>query len=330
MLNWSDIFSAPGVSGGGYTVTLTKITETTLDWAPDLDTEMLFVLGCGAAGGGASGAAGWHTGNATSERIYGSSGAGSPKIVGVPFLRAMLPTTIDIEIGEGGLGGAPAVKNTTGSTAIPGNDGVTGGDTHFGDFLTIEGGNPGQASSLVGDRYNVTNKSAIIYGLFHDTVRSDFSLSEHSDGTRDGNAFLSPMPGRAGEVTSSFVRVEAGYAGGKIVNLGGDTLLAGHAAPAVVDTPTLLGAHGADGVGANHLAGWYFGQCGQTGGAAWSNLTGAVLVGGDGGDGADGGPGAPGGHAIKDFSGGVGSATSGRGGKGGDGVLYIFQFKRQS
>lgn len=108
-----------------------------------------FVMAEVWAGGGGGGSG--YRASAGLDRAGGSGGGGGAYGYRI-FKASDLPATVTVTIGSGGAGGAAVTVDST-----VGNDGVAGGNTSFGNLLTVYGGSGGNGGSG-------TTTTAPVYG----------------------------------------------------------------------------------------------------------------------------------------------------------------------
>lgn len=106
-------------------------------WTKPSNAKFVMVEAIGAGGGGGSG----RIGLTSSVRTGGGGGGGGAYGYGL-FPASSLPSSILVTVGAGGTGGASRT-----ATSVDGASGVAGGSSSFGSFLTVYGGNPGNAGT---------------------------------------------------------------------------------------------------------------------------------------------------------------------------------------
>lgn len=250
--------------------------------------DALVISGGGGGGSGRKGAA-------ASVRCGGGGGAGGNNSGWLSFAASALGATETVLVGSGGAGAVAQATNSTNGTA-----GTAGGDSSFGAYIVMRGGNPGQGGTA-------------------------------TTGT-GGTVTFGPWPGAAGAAASTTGGVGAdgpitifggsgGGAGGGITT--GNVAIAGGAGgrhPTVRSSSNTAGAGGtagaintSGGAGASNGTGLWMPSRG--GGGGGSSLTGNA---GSGGAGGNWGGGGGGGGAAVDSVG-----NSGAGGRGGDGLVVV-------
>ena len=121
-LNWAAL---PGATINEFTSSGT--------WTKPSGANFVLVEAWGAGGGGGSG----HR-NASAASAYGGSGGSGGAYFYQFFKASDLPSTVSVTVGAGGAGGAAVTVDST-----LGNLGTNGGNTSFGSYLTVYGGNGG-------------------------------------------------------------------------------------------------------------------------------------------------------------------------------------------
>jgi len=320
--------------GGGGGATVTVRTSGTADWTPDAASTAVRVLMWGGGAGGASGVCG---GNGQVRAGGGGGGGGS--FVVKDFQISDLTTPVSVAVGAGGAGGAKV-----GTAASAGNDGVVGGNTTFGTYLTAYGGGQGLGPALAivaetgGSGAGTAEAGAIgatgttnTGGLPASTAGADGiagqgggsnsasagSAAEYGGGAGGGHTNAANGDQTGGTSLWGGGGGGAGGNGGISQNNGSD---GGNTAVYVVAG----GGGGAGGaVRTNGTAGTSgAGKKGGTGGGGGGGSSSATVDAGDGGAGGLYGGGGGGGGAGTSGT----SAFSGKGGAGGNGAAIIIEF----
>lgn len=115
----ASLLGSPYVAGYA-TTTDYQIFTASSTWSKPLGAKWIKVMCWGGGGGGGS-----------NNNTYGGGGGGGGAFVEGMFASTSLPSTVNITIGAGGIGGAQY------------NDGEAGGNTTFGSYLTAYGGGGG-------------------------------------------------------------------------------------------------------------------------------------------------------------------------------------------
>ena len=318
--------------GGGATVTVR--TSGTADWTPDAASTVVRVLMWGAGGGGASGVCG---GNGQVRAGGGGGGGGS--FVVKDFQISALTTPVSVAVGAGGTGGAKV-----GTAASAGNDGVVGGNTTFGTYLTAYGGGQGLGPALAivaetgGSGAGTAEVGAIgatgttnTGGLPASTAGAD-GIAGQGGGSNSASAGSAAEygGGAGGGHTNAANGDQTGGTslwGGGGGGAGGNGGISQNAGSDGGNTAVYVVAGGGGGAGGavrtNGTAGTSgAGKKGGTGGGGGGGSSSATVDAGDGGAGGLYGGGGGGGGAGTSGT----SAFSGKGGAGGNGACIIVEW----
>jgi hypothetical protein len=110
----------------------------------------VIVEACGGGGGGGGGNGGARA--AGSFNAYGGGGGASGDYL--KTLIYVLPNeTISVTIGQAGIGGSGGINCSSATSCVAGGNGTNGGNTIFGNYLTIAGGNGGGGGYINGGSY---------------------------------------------------------------------------------------------------------------------------------------------------------------------------------
>lgn len=275
-------------------VILTEFTSNGT-WTKPIGLKRAFVSCVGGGGGGGSG----RCDNAGTNR-FGGGGGGGGAITFRQFAASDLPSSINVIIGNGGIGGTGVS-----TAATNGNPGTAGGDTSFGGLIITKGGSFGTggtgASGTGGQGGNA---------LLCSPLAGPYSLTGAGGGSGSsgngsgGSQGLSATTGAAGGgggggISSTNVSATNGGSGGSIYSNG--TVISGPSAGASPNglsnqsnflffSTTLaslsgLGTGGAGGYPPNIVSG-NGGNYGAGGGGGYASLTGTTS--GSGGNGGGG------------------------------------------
>ena len=296
--NWQVIGCTALISGSASNVQIFTASGTWTKPATGNTTEAECI---GGGGGGGSGDV-----EPSGTAANGGPGGGGAPLAAETFQTSTLPSTVAVTIATGGTGGAALTAAGTG------NDGVAGGNSTFGTYLTAFGGGAGQP---------VTNYGGGSGGLVSASTTHYGGLVCGSDGAGGGTAPSPPCINGGSGGGGSNGSGGAGNAGGA-AGYGGSGAGAGGGIPTggtfsagapSGSTPLVAGAAAGTTDGAAGAAG----SCGSAIGGCTGGGGGASSVSGTGGNGGAGGIGAGGG------GGGASETQSGAGGAGGGGECWI-------
>lgn len=256
-------------------------------WTKPANAKVVEVVAIGGGSGGGSG----RKGLSTAVRSGGGGGSGAAYSSN-KFDATLLPTTVEVTVGAGGIGGAAIIANSTN-----GNNGTNGGASSFGVFITAQGGNFGGAGTATTSTGGGTAGNGYQSGS-QGAGSSGASAGVGGQGNVSPNV-LSATGGASGGGISASNNAFAGATGGSKtlgMNVAGG----------------IAGAIGMSGGNGNVSP---FGGSGSGAGGGGASITGN---GGNGGNGGDYGGGGGGGGASTDNVG-----NSGAGGNGGAGVVIV-------
>jgi len=269
--------------------TTTYLTPGTYTWTPNAGVHTIEVICIGGGGGGGSGRKG-----AIFTNRFGGGGGQGGGYSRMIFSTSLFSGSLTIIVGTGGSGGVAVTVDTTN-----GNDGLSGGETSFGDYLIATGGSPGS-----GGTGTTSSKGGYNNGLgSYENGSAGGSSSVVGVNQEEGNiSTYAPTGGGAGgSINSSNVLVtNPGSNGGQCFLLNGHTLV----------------FSGGSGAGESLVNSSYIGLGGGGG-----NSSSATNAGAGGAGGSHGGGGGGGGASVNGAS-----KNSGAGGAGGPGAVIIFQY----
>lgn len=139
-----------GYPGNGAPVDLdpnTQLFTSSGVWTKPADAQWVRVILCGGGGGGGGGA---RAGAGSGDTILGGNGGGGGGISFIDIPASLLPSTVPVTIGAGGIGGS---GGTSGSAATAGS---AGGTSTFGDILSAEGGAASSGNPPYGGRGHIS------------------------------------------------------------------------------------------------------------------------------------------------------------------------------
>lgn len=263
-----------------------------------------------AAGGGGGSGNRADTGVASST---GGSGGGGGQYTYRFFKASDLSSTVSVTIGSGGTGGAAVTSNDT-----AGNNGVAGGNSSFGSYLTAYGGGGGLGAAVGSNSSGGAGGSA--YGAGSGATGAN-TTADRAFSAGSGGSSTGANNGYGGANGGGDVAGGAGSAGGASIYAG-----AGGGAGGCYDKDFTIARAGGAG-GAQIISGTSGGAGGAATGAA--GTAGANGAGGGGGGGRNGAGGAGGAGSQPGGGGGGGAgspngSSSGAGGVGGSGYAKIY------
>jgi hypothetical protein len=283
-----DIFNIPNQSGDSVKIYYTKGTTDWQTWQKPRNCKFIWMMCIGGAAGGGSG-----QGTTTVTGSQGSGG-GSAAITRALFPSNVLPDTLFIQPGPGGIG----ATGTTGATVVAGagkNSWVSIAPTLVSSMnIVCTSGNTAATSTTAETAATIAIGGLLSLGIF-----TSIAGVAGTTGAATALATTVVTAGCGGGAIATSIAAT----GSSIASVNGTTFV----------TPTILGGAATGANGANGIWFWkpFYGVGGAGGGA---NLSG---VGGNGGDGA---------YGCGGGGGGCGSTTGGNGGNGGDGLVIIATF----
>ncbi len=301
--NWYVFACTACSSGGGATENVQSFTANGT-WNKPTGSPQLTKVTC--TGGGAGGGSGAFEPSGT-EANGGSGGGGGSQLTRL-FQTSALPSSVTVTIGTGGNGG------TAVTAAGPGTNGVTGGNTTFGTYLTAYGGVYGPGGNTA-----AANNGGGGAGLLNHTIMcnaSGNSASPNPPGCAEGGAAGggNGTTGGAGNNGGSSVYGAAGGGSGGSLATSPVASAGGKGGASQSSTGGAGGSASAGGVGSQVAY-----DSGSGGGGGASALTGAAFAGGAGIAGSGGG----GGGAGCSSGGSCSATSSGAGGAGGNGFCVV-------
>jgi len=281
-------------------------------WTANARTKVVEVFGWGAGGGGGSGRA--DAGGAAA----GGGGGGAGGVFYFKGPVSFFSGTVTVVVGSGGAGGL--AQSTDGTNGNIGNAGSA--STQFGNLLATpgNGGAAGTTTAVAGGTNGLSQFLSNVYTTAASTSSGNGSNTigaapSQSSGTSANVPPMCGMGGGGGSGADSGTQRQAG-AGGKVVDVLGNTILAGGAGGL-----ESTGINGSNGISALTAVGRICGGSGGGGGGGYSVGAGGATAGGNGGNGINYGAGGGGG------GGGLSTvANSGAGGNGADGALIIIEY----
>ena len=295
-----DIFDIPNLQNRIQIFQTTTSSAAWQTWQKPRNCKYVYIYTIGGAGGGAAGQAG------TGTNRTGGSGGGSGAITRGIFPAAMIPDTLYILVGAGGLGGVSNSQGIAGSAtyvsmygnADAGNLLIYSNQANGGTISSVTGGVGGNSFSLA---------AAYLGGIM--TFGNAGGATGAAGGTNTG--------GNGSNVTPSFFLT--GGAGGGGASSAGVSGNGGNILSNGIIKQINGGVAGGITLGEN-------GYASQIPSINTSNKLQTIFTGGAGGAANATGTGGAGGNGAFGCGGGGGGAgiTGGRGGKGGDGLVIIF------
>ncbi len=301
--NWYVFACTACSSGGGATENVQSFTANGT-WNKPTGSPQLTKVTC--TGGGAGGGSGAFEPSGT-EANGGSGGGGGSQLTRL-FQTSALPSSVTVTIGTGGNGG------TAVTAAGPGTNGVTGGNTTFGTYLTAYGGVYGPGGNTA-----AANNGGGGAGLLNHAIMCNAngnSASPNPPGCAEGGAAGggNGTTGGAGNNGGSSVYGAAGGGSGGSLATSPVASAGGNGGASQSSTGGAGGSASAGGVGSQVAY-----DSGSGGGGGASALTGAAFAGGAGIAGSGGG----GGGAGCSSGGSCSATSSGAGGAGGNGFCVV-------
>lgn len=283
-------------------------TTTWQTWQKPVNASVVYIITIGGGSGGGGGRT-----SAINSAAGGGGGASSSITCGA-YAANMIPNTLHLLVGAGGVGGVGQATGTAGglsyvsfqpnTTAInilmqSGNAGATGG---VGSSSTTTGASGG------------TGGTAWAYATAINGNLGQITSSPGQNGTAGTGTGATPQ-------NLTFTTICSGGAGGGAVSGAGTTYAAGSILASAITpllSPGVMNAadstiHGSHGIG--NIFGYNQNPMFFTGGAGGASSSTTARKAGTGGNGSYGSGGGGGGGAY--------NATGGDGGKGGDGLIII-------
>ena len=278
------------------------ITED-CNWIKPDGISMVFIF---AAGGGGGGGGGW---SALSSANRGGGGGGAGGTISKLLVPAkLIPDTLKINIGVGGIGGGPSAFGTAGTATTIDLPQVNNGAAGF--ILNAFGGNAGLPGSGTAGGNGATTTSAPSFSSMILGGLGNLNSSNSPTGANGGA--VTPSAGANATLGTTYGSFVSGGAGGGGASSAG--LSANGGIVTITSTPpTYQTVTGGTTTSVNGSDGFFKFQpmfYSMGGGGGFGNGTGVGGNGGNGGNGSGGGGGGAG-------------TTGGSGGKGGDGLVVI-------
>jgi hypothetical protein len=278
-------------------------------WAKPRKCNFIYILSIDGGGGGTSG-----TSTLLNSNTVNNSGGGSGGVARAIINANLVPDTLYIKVGKGGIGGASTSGGANNATAA--TSGESSG-VFVSSYLSSQA-NAAQGVSLLGGSVSTNGGSGpvVATGIPASSLANSYLLGLTNiislAGISSAGFNTLTQPSDISPLTSQIV-----MAGGAGAPYNGILNGAGIAATSI--SPLIPGGIGGTTLGGNGADGYtswkpFF----STGGAGGGNATTAGGVAGNGGNGGIGCGGGAGGNAN--------AGTSGKGGNGGDGLVVIISF----
>lgn len=319
-------------------ISVKKIYTSNDTWVKPDNLKSIKVICLGGGGSGASGSARIAS---TSFNIAGGAGGGGGAISEMEILADNLPSTVSVTVAQSKAGGAGVT--VSGTSLVPGNDGLDGDASSFGTYVVANGGKKGTNG---GGTSSGSNGGTGGYSKgFGTSVTTDSTTAILGQGGQKDTNAENGGAGGGGCTTYTNSSGKGKNGGGSIYGAGGGGGGGSMGTGAVIDATTKggdggkVGAYSLGGGGAGGGDNTFLGNgasgsngtqylisgTGGGGGSAYYSASGNAGAGGNGVYGGGGGGGGALGYNTAS-PGGSTTAYSGAGGAGGAGLVIITEF----